>query len=52
MLPNVKSIEDTKKQILYYTVINNFISYSPIFNESVGIIYIILASILNLLLFH
>ena len=47
MLPNVKSIESTKKQILYYTFILIIFSYSPIFNESVGTIYIILASILN-----
>ena len=47
MLPNVKSIESTKKQILYYTFILIIFSYSPTFNESVGIIYIILASILN-----
>ncbi len=47
MLPNVKSIESTKKQILYYTFILIIFSYSPIFNESVGIIYVILVSILN-----
>ena len=50
MLPNVKSIENTKKQIVNYTVVLIFSSYLPYISESVGIIYLGLATILNFFL--
>ena len=51
MLPNVKSIKDTKKQIVIYSIILIISSYLPCFDNSVGSIYIIMASILNYFLF-
>ncbi|MDC3131900.1 heme o synthase [Pelagibacteraceae bacterium] len=51
MLPNVKSIEDTKKQIVFYSIILIISSYLPCFDNSVGSIYIFMASILNYFLF-
>ena len=50
MLPNVKSIESTKKQIVNYTIILVLSSYLPSISEGVGIIYIGLATILNFFL--
>ena len=50
MLPNVKSIDSTKKQIVNYTVILIFSSYLPFISNSVGIIYLGLATILNFFL--
>ena len=51
MLPNVKSINDTKKQIVIYSIILIISSYLPCFDSSVGSIYIVMASILNYFLF-
>ena len=47
MLPNVKSIKDTKKQIVIYSIILIISSYLPCFDNSVDSIYIVMASILN-----
>jgi len=47
MLPNVKSIKSTKKQIVNYTIILIISSYLPLFSDSVGFIYLGLATILN-----
>ena len=51
MLPNVKSIKDTKKQIVIYSIILIISSYLPCFDNNVGSIYIVIASILNYFLF-
>jgi len=51
MLPNVKSIKDTKKQIVIYSIILIISSYLPCFDNNVGSIYIFMASILNYFLF-
>ena len=51
MLPNVKSIKDTKKQIVIYSIILIISSYLPCFDNSVGSIYIVMSSILNYFLF-
>ena len=51
MLPNVKSIKDTKKQIVIYSIILIISSYLPCFDSSVESIYIVMASILNYFLF-
>ncbi len=51
MLPNVKSIKDTKKQIVIYSIILIISSYLPCIDSSVGSIYIVMASILNYFLF-
>ena len=50
MLPNVKSIDNTKKQIVNYTVVLIISSYLPFFSNNVGIIYFGLATILNFFL--
>ena len=50
MLPNVKSIEDTKNQIVYYTVILILLSYSPLFSNLISYIYFIISSLLNIVL--
>ena len=50
MLPNVKSINDTKKQIVYYSVILILFSYLPILNQNVGSVYLVIATILNFVL--
>ena len=50
MLPNVKSINDTKKQIVYYSVILILFSYLPILNQNVGSVYLAIATILNFVL--
>jgi protoheme IX farnesyltransferase len=52
MLPNVSSIEDTKKQIVYYALILILSSYLPYLDSNVGTIYLAIVSILNLLLFN
>ena len=51
MLPNVKSIDNTKKQIVNYTLILIISSYLPYISQSVGFVYIGLATILNFFLF-
>ena len=50
MLPNVKSIQDTKNQIVYYTVILIILSYTPFYSNLISYIYLFIASILNLVL--
>ena len=50
MLPNVTSIEDTKNQIVYYTIILVIFSYLPFFSNLIGYIYFFGANILNLVL--
>ncbi|MDA9749204.1 heme o synthase [Pelagibacteraceae bacterium] len=51
MLPNVKSILDTKKQIVYYSVVLILFSYFPIIDKSVGLVYLSIVTILNFILF-
>ena len=51
MLPNVKSIYDTKKQIVYYTALLIIFSYSPYLDKNIGLIYFVIATILNFILF-
>ena len=50
MLPNVKSIQDTKNQIVYYTIILIALSYTPLYSNLISYIYLLIASILNLVL--
>jgi len=50
MLPNVKSIKDTKNQIVYYTIILIILSYTPLYSNLISYIYLLIASILNLVL--
>ena len=50
MLPNVKSIADTKNQIIYYTIILILLSYTPLYSNLIGYIYLIIASVLNFVL--
>ena len=50
MLPNVTSIEDTKNQIVYYTIILVLLSYTPFFSNLIGYIYLIAATLLNIIL--
>ena len=50
MLPNVTSIEDTKNQIVYYTIILILLSYTPFFSNLIGYIYLITATLLNIIL--
>ena len=50
MLPNVKSIQDTKNQIVYYTIILIVLSYTPLYSNLISYIYLLIASILNLVL--
>ena len=50
MLPNVKSIYDTKKQIVYYTALLIIFSYSPYIDKNIGLIYFVIATILNFIL--
>ena len=52
MLPNVSSIEDTKKQIVFYSVILILSSYLPYLDGNIGMIYLLMVTILNLLLFN
>ncbi len=51
MLANVKSIDDTKKQIVYYSIILIVFSYLPFIDQNVGLLYISIATILNYFLF-
>ena len=50
MLPNVKSIDDTKKQIVYYSSVLIVVSYLPYIDNNVGFVYIMIATILNFVL--
>ena len=50
MLPNVTGIEDTKNQIVYYTIILIILSYLPCLSNSIGYIYLFITSILNIIL--
>ena len=50
MLPNVKSIADTKNQIVYYTIILIILSYTPLYSNLISYIYFIMASVLNFVL--
>ena len=50
MLPNVKSIADTKNQIIYYTILLIILSYTPLYSELISYIYLVMASILNFIL--
>ena len=50
MLPNVKSIEDTKNQIVYYTVVLILLSYTPLYSGLISYIYFIIASMLNIVI--
>ncbi len=50
MLPNVKSIEDTKKQIVNYSIVLILSSYLPALDNNVGYVYISITSLLNLIL--
>ena len=45
MLPNVTSIEDTKNQIVYYTIILIILSYLPLFSNLIGYIYLFSATL-------
>ena len=51
MLPNVTSIDDTKNQIIYYTVLLIILSYLPIISSQVGLIYTLTVSFLNIFIF-
>ena len=50
MLPNVKSIADTKNQIIYYTILLIILSYTPLYSNLISYIYLIMVSVLNLVL--
>ena len=50
MLPNVKSIADTKNQIIYYTIILILLSYTPLYSNLIGYIYLIIVTVLNFVL--
>ena len=50
MLPNVKSIYDTKKQIVYYTAVLIIFSYAPYLDKNIGLLYFLIATILNFIL--
>ena len=50
MLPNVTSIEDTKNQIVYYTIVLIALSYLPFFSNLIGLIYIFITTLLNIIL--
>ena len=52
MLPNVSSIDETKKQIIYYSVILIASSYLPYIDKGVGLIYFVIATILNFFLLN
>jgi len=47
MLPNASSINDTKNQIIYYTLILIILSYLPFLSNEVGLLYIGIVSVLN-----
>ena len=50
MLPNVKSIADTKNQIIYYTILLILLSYAPLYSNLIGYLYLILVTVLNIVL--
>ena len=50
MLPNVKSIADTKNQIIYYTILLILLSYAPLYSNLIGYLYLILVTVLNFVL--
>ena len=50
MLPNVKSIADTKNQIVYYTILLIILSYTPLYSDLIGYLYLFIASVLNYVL--
>lgn len=50
MLPNVTSIDDTKNQIIYYTIILIFLSYLPFFSNLIGYLYVFITTFLNIIL--
>ena len=50
MLPNVTSIEDTKNQIIYYTLVLIALSYLPFFSNLIGLVYIFITTLLNIVL--
>jgi heme o synthase len=50
MLPNVKSITDTKSQIMYYTILLILLSYSPLYSNLIGYLYLIIVTVLNFVL--
>jgi len=50
MLPNVKSIADTKNQIIYYTIILILLSYTPLYSNLIGYLYLIIVTVLNFVL--
>ena len=50
MLPNVKSIADTKNQIIYYTIILILLSYTPLYSNLIGYLYSIIVTVLNIVL--
>ena len=50
MLPNVKSIADTKNQIIYYTIILILLSYTPMYSNLIGYLYLIIVTVLNFVL--
>ena len=52
MLPNVKSIADTKNQIIYYTIILILLSYTPLYSNLIGYLYLIIVTVLNIVLFE
>ena len=50
MLPNVKSIADTKNQIIYYTIILILLSYTPLYSNLIGYLYLTIVTVLNFVL--
>ena len=50
MLPNVKSIIDTKNQIVYYTILLVILSYTPLYSNLIGYLYFAIATVLNVVL--
>ena len=50
MLPNVKSIADTKNQIIYYTIILILLSYTPLYSNLIGYLYFMIVTVLNFVL--
>ena len=50
MLPNVKSIADTKNQIVYYTILLIILSYTPLYSNLIGYLYLFIVSVLNFVL--
>ena len=50
MLPNVKSIADTKNQIIYYTILLILLSYTPLYSNLIGYLYFMIVTVLNFVL--